>query len=119
VTLLEPSQGPEELSTRVSCCVVIGMVHACSFYSLKEVQGYKTLTRGVILVGEGAQRPWEGLIRWRCGLHYGGMVLVLLALLLHVQACVPLLRECLLSFDVVAMCPVILGSVAGVACSSL
>jgi hypothetical protein len=95
------------------------MVPACSFYSLKEVQGYKTLARGVILVGEGAQRPWEGLIRWRRGLHYGGMALVLLALLLHVKACAPLLRECLLSFGVVAMRPIILGPVAGVACSSL
>jgi hypothetical protein len=46
-------------------------------------------------------------------------VLVLLALLLHVQACASLLREWFLSFGVVAMCPVIPGPVAGVACSSL
>jgi hypothetical protein len=42
----------------------VGMVHACFFYSLKEVQGYKMLVRGVTLAGEGAQRPQEGLIRW-------------------------------------------------------
>jgi hypothetical protein len=66
------------------CVVVFGTVPACSFYSLKEVQGYNMLACGVILVGEGAQRPREGLIRWRCGPHCGGMVVVLLALLLHV-----------------------------------
>jgi hypothetical protein len=77
------------------------------------------LIRGVTLVGEGAQRPREGLIRWRHGPHYGGMALVLLALLLHVQAYVPLLREWFLYFGVVAMRPVIPGPVAGVACSSL
>jgi hypothetical protein len=37
-------------------------VPACSFYSLKEVQGYKVLVRGTILVGERAPRPQEGLI---------------------------------------------------------
>jgi hypothetical protein len=60
-----------------------GTVPACFFYSLKEVQGYKMLLHGVILVG-GAQRPREGLIRWWRGPHCGGMALVLLALLLHV-----------------------------------
>jgi hypothetical protein len=59
------------------------MVPACTFYSLKEVQGYKMLVRGVILVGEGAPRPREGLIRQRRGLYCGGMALVLLTLLLH------------------------------------
>jgi hypothetical protein len=59
-------------------------VPACSFYSIKEVQGYKMLVRGAILVGEGAQRPREGLIWWRRGLHCRGMALVLLALLLLV-----------------------------------
>jgi hypothetical protein len=77
------------------------------------------LVRGVILVGEGAPRPWEGLIRWRRGLYCRGMALVLLALLLHVQTCAPLLREWSLSFGGVAMRPVIPGPVAGVACSSL
>jgi hypothetical protein len=77
------------------------------------------LARGVILVGEGAWRPREGLIRWRRGPHCGGMASVLLALLLHVQACAPLLREWFLSFGVVAMRPVIPGPVGGVACSSL
>jgi hypothetical protein len=96
-----------------------GTVPACSFYNLKEVQGYKMLVRGVIFVGEGAQRPREGLIRWRRGLHCRGMTSVLLELLLHVQACASLLREWLLSFGVVAMRPVIPGFVAGVACSSL
>jgi hypothetical protein len=101
------------------CPVSIGTVPACSFYSLKEVQGYKMLVCGVILVGEGAQRHRKGLIRWRRGPHCGGMALVLLTLLLHVQACAPLLREWFLSFGVVAMRPVISGPVAGVACLSL
>jgi hypothetical protein len=83
------------------------------------VQGYKILVHGVTLAGEGAQRPRVGLIRWRHGLHYGGMASVLLALLLHVQACAPLLREWFLSFGVVATRPVIHGPIAGVACSSL
>jgi hypothetical protein len=94
-------------------------VPACSFYSLKEVHGYKMLECGVTLTGEEAQRPWEGLIRWQRGLYCGDMALVLLALLLHVQACVSLLREWFLSFGVVATDPVILGPMAGVACSSL
>jgi hypothetical protein len=51
------------------------------------------LARGVTLTGEGAQRPQEVLIRWRRGLHCGGMASVLLALLLRVQAYAPLLRE--------------------------
>jgi hypothetical protein len=75
VTPLEASQGLEELSVRV--CLVFhlslfsspGTVSACSFYSLKEVQSYKILVRGVILVGVEARRPWEGLIRWRHGLY--------------------------------------------------
>jgi hypothetical protein len=96
-----------------------GTIPACSFYSPKEVQGYKMLVRGAILVGEGAPRPQEGLIWWRRGLYYRGMVLILLALLLHVQACAPLLREWSLSFGVVAIRPIILGPVARVACSSL
>jgi hypothetical protein len=58
VTLPEPSQGPGELCV----CVFFRTVPACSFYSLKEVQGYKMLVRGVILVGEIAPGPWEGLI---------------------------------------------------------
>jgi hypothetical protein len=109
------------------CCVggcsyffpSLGMIPACFFYSLKEVQGYNMLVRGAIFVGEGAQRPREGLIRWRRGPHCRGMVSVLLALLLHVQACAPLLGEWFLSFGVVAMRPVIPGPMAGVACSSL
>jgi hypothetical protein len=96
-----------------------GMIPACSFYSLKEVQGYKILARGMTLAGEGAQRPREGLIRWRRGLHCGGMTSVLLALLLRVQARAPLLREWFLSFGVVATRSVIPGPAAGVACSSL
>jgi hypothetical protein len=74
------------------------------------------LVRGVTLVGEGAQRPREGLIWWRRGPHCGGMVLVLLALLLHVHAYAPLLREWFLSFGVVATRPIIPSHVAGVAC---
>jgi hypothetical protein len=100
VTLLVPLQGLGELSV----CVPppFGTVPACSFYSRKEVQSYKMLARGVIVVGEGARRPREGLIRWRRGLHCRGVALVLLALLLHAQACAPLLREWSLSFGVVA-----------------
>jgi hypothetical protein len=59
-------------------------VPTCSFYSLKEVQGYKMLVCGVILAGEAALGPRWGLIRWQRGLYYGGMASVLLALLLHV-----------------------------------
>jgi hypothetical protein len=94
VTLLVPSQGPGELSVHVLSCFVLlwwlflfrplGMISVCSFYSLKEVQGYKILARGVTFAGEGAQRPRESLIRWRRGLHCGGMALVLLTVLLHV-----------------------------------
>jgi hypothetical protein len=86
MTLLVPLQGPRELS--IHACVLVSLfsslvtVTACSFYRLKEVQGYKMLVRGVTLVGEGAPRPREGLIRWRRGLHYGGMALILLTLLL-------------------------------------
>jgi hypothetical protein len=125
VTLLAPSQGLGELSVRVSSRFVLLLwlssrtAPACSFYSLKEVQGYKMLVCGVILVGEGVQRPQEGLIQCRHGPHYGGMALVLLALLLHVQACAPQLREWFLSFVVVVMRPVIPGPVASVVCSSL
>jgi hypothetical protein len=61
VTLLVPSQGSGELFVRV---FPFETVPTCSFYSLKEVQGYKMLVHGVILVGEGAPRPREGLI-WR------------------------------------------------------
>jgi hypothetical protein len=32
----------------------LGMIPACSFYSLKEVQGYKILACGVTLAGGGA-----------------------------------------------------------------
>jgi hypothetical protein len=63
--------------------------------------------------------PWEGLIWWRCDLHCGDMASVLLALLLRVQACAPLLGEWFLSFDVVATCPVIPGLITGVVCLSL
>jgi hypothetical protein len=54
-------------------------VPACSFYSLKEVQGYEMLVRGVIL----APGPQEGLIWWGRDLHCRGMALVLLASWLH------------------------------------
>jgi hypothetical protein len=79
------------------------------------------LVRGVTLVGDGAQRPRKGLIQWRRGLHCRGMTLILLALLQHVQACAPLLREWFMSFGVVATRAVIPGPVASVAmaCSSL
>jgi hypothetical protein len=46
-------------------------------------------------------------------------VSVLLALLLRVQACVPLLREWFLSFGIVVTCLVIPGPIDGVACLSL
>jgi hypothetical protein len=81
-----------------------GTVPACSFYSLKEVQGYKTLVRGVILVGEIAPGPREGLIWWGRDLHCRGMALVLLAPWLYGQACAPLLEEWSLSLGAVATC---------------
>jgi hypothetical protein len=77
VTLPEPSQGPGELCVRVS--FFSRAVPTCSFYSLKEVQGYKMLVRGAILIGELAPGPQEGLIWWGRDLHCRGMVLVLLA----------------------------------------
>jgi hypothetical protein len=103
-TLLVPSPGPRELSARVLLCVAMvvvlffgsrppRLIPACFFYSLKEVQGYKMLVCGVTLAGGGAWRPRKGLIRWQCGPHCGGMASVLLALLLCVQACAPLLKE--------------------------
>jgi hypothetical protein len=61
-TLLVASQGPGELSARVLRCVVAvvllllfrscGMIPACFFYRLKEVQGYKMLAYGVTLLVE-------------------------------------------------------------------
>jgi hypothetical protein len=114
-TLLVTSQGPEELPARILRCVAVvvllfglysvgivscvpglfGMISACSFYSLKEVQGYMMLAYG------------------------GGMASVLWVLLLHVQAWAPLSGEWFLSFGVVAMRLVILGPIAGVTCLSL
>jgi hypothetical protein len=79
------SAGALARSKRVvcSCIALLGTVPACSFYSLKEVQGYKMLVRGVILVGERAPGPQEGLIWWGHDLHYRVMALVLLAPWLH------------------------------------
>jgi hypothetical protein len=71
--------GAHTRSRRVVCLCVFRTVPACSFYSLKEVQGYKMLVRGVILVGEIAPGPQEGLIWWGRDLHCRGMALVLLA----------------------------------------
>jgi hypothetical protein len=45
----------EGFTTSLFC--VSRMVHACSFYSLKEVQGYKMLCVREILVGEAASGP--------------------------------------------------------------
>jgi hypothetical protein len=57
--LLEPSQGPGELCDRVivSCFLPnracpLGTVPACSFYSLKEIQGYKMSVCGRSLPGK-------------------------------------------------------------------
>jgi hypothetical protein len=92
VTLSEPSQGPGESCARVLSYVCVmpsssfsypRTVPACSFYSLKEVQGYKMLVHGTILAREVAQGPREVLIWWRRVLHYRGMELVLLALWLQ------------------------------------
>jgi hypothetical protein len=47
------------------------------------------------------------------------MELVLLVLLLHSEAGVPLLRKCFLSFGIVTMRPVIPGPMAGVTFQSL
>jgi hypothetical protein len=102
VTLPEPSQGLGELCVRAFVC--LRTVPACSFYSLKEVQGYKMLVHVVILVGERAPRPQEGLIWWGRDSHCIGMVLVLLAPWLHGQACTPLLEEWSLSLGTVATC---------------
>jgi hypothetical protein len=99
-----------DLKTRVECvCDSAGALarsrrvvcsRACSFYSLKEVHGYEMLVRGVILVGEIAPGPREGLIWWGRDLHCRGMALVLLASWLHGQAC----EEWSLSLGTVATC---------------
>jgi hypothetical protein len=103
-------------SRRVACLCVVSclcegfttcfsvfsrMVLACSFYSLKEVQGYKMWCVGDPCWGS-SPRASGGLIRWRRGLYCRGMASVLLVLLLHGRACVPLLREWFLSFGIVA-----------------
>jgi hypothetical protein len=99
VTLPEPSQGPGVL-----CVCAFVAVSTCSFYSLKEVQGYKMLVHGVILVGERAPRPREGLIWWERDSHYRGMALVLLSPWLHGQTCALLLEEWSLSLGAVVTC---------------
>jgi hypothetical protein len=94
-------------SRRVVClCVAFFFrtVPTCSFYSLKEVHGYMVLVRGVILVGERALRPREGLIWWGRDLHCRGMALVLLEPWLHGQACAPLLEEWSPSLGAIGTC---------------
>jgi hypothetical protein len=117
VALLESSQGSGESCGRVmpSSHRLLRTVPACSFYSLKEVQGYKMLVCGRSLP---RKQPW-GLIWWRHGLYCRGMASVLRALRLHGEAGVPLRREWFLSFGIVAVRPVILGPIAGVAFRSL
>jgi hypothetical protein len=127
VTLLEPSQGPEELCVAavvllllfVSVCFLVPRtVPACSFYSLKEVQCYKMLVCGAILERERAEASggpypmasWPAL--WRHGVGTSGTAATC-------QAWAPLLREWSLSFGIIATCPVIPGPVAGVAYLSL
>jgi hypothetical protein len=95
-----------------------GTIPACFFYSLKEVQGYKMLAYGVTLLVEDPEAS-EGPYPVGHDMHCGGMASTLLALLLCVLACVPLLKEWSLSFGIVAMCLVIPGPVAGVAYLSL
>jgi hypothetical protein len=94
-------------SRRVAClCVAFFFrtVPTCSFYSLNEVHGYMVLVRGVILVGERALRPREGLIWWGHDLHCRGMALVLLEPWLHGQACAPLLEEWSSSLGTIGTC---------------
>jgi hypothetical protein len=73
MTLLEPSQGPGELSARILVFVLLRaffffpsssleMIPACSFYSLKEVQGYNSIGIRCDLEGRGAWRPRKDLI---------------------------------------------------------
>jgi hypothetical protein len=80
------------------------MIHACSFYSLKEVQGYMMLAYGVTLPVEEPGGLRKGLIWWQRGLYCGGMASVLLVLLLRVLVRVPLLKVWSLSFGIVATC---------------
>jgi hypothetical protein len=49
------------------------MIHACSFYSFKEVQGYKILAYGVTLLVEEPGGLGKGLIWWRRDWYCGGM----------------------------------------------
>jgi hypothetical protein len=70
-----------------------------------------------ILAGEAALRPRETL---SSGVVVcTDMALVLLVLLLHGEAGVPLLKKWFLSFGIIAVRPVIPGPVAGVAFRSL
>jgi hypothetical protein len=92
----------------VCACVLFSLersLHA-SFYSLKEVQAYKILVRGVILVRERerAPRPQEGLIWWGHDSYYRGMESVLLVSWLHGRSCAPLLKEWSLSLGATTTC---------------
>jgi hypothetical protein len=102
----------------------MGMIPACSFYSLKEVQGYMMLAYGVTLPVEGPGGLGRALSGGafhlaRSGLYCGGMASVLLVLLLCVLVRVLLLMEWSLSFGIVATCFVIPGPVPDVAYLSL
>jgi hypothetical protein len=95
------------------------MILACSFYSLKEVQGYKMLAHGVTLTGE---EP-RGLERALSG---GDVVCTVEAWRRYFWHCCYMsrhVRHCwgsgFMSFGVVATCLVIPGPIAGVACLSL
>jgi hypothetical protein len=93
-TLLESSQGLGELSALVLVFVLLrgfvfsspfGMIPACSFYSLKKVQGYNNVGTRCDLAGWGARKPLKDLIWWRHDRYGGGMASVVLALLLRVR----------------------------------
>jgi hypothetical protein len=135
-TLLVASQGLGELPARILRCVAVvvlfsvylrlgcvsgffssplGVIPACSFYSLKEVQGYMMLAYGVTL-SRGLGRALSG----------GDMACTVEVWRRYFWYCCYVSRHrhhcwgsgfCPSEF--VALRPIILGPVAGVACSSL
>jgi hypothetical protein len=74
------------------------MIPACSFYSLKEVQGYMMLVCGVTFVGGGASgepylvATWSAL--WRHGVGTFGTVAMCLGMGTTVGGVVSVLRCC-------------------------
>jgi hypothetical protein len=110
VTLLEPSQGSGESCAHVLFCACVRVplffrpcprtVPACSFYSLKEVQGYKMLVHGRSLLekqpqGLGGPYPVATLYAlWRHGVGTSGTPATWLGMRAIVEGVVSVFRYC-------------------------